>query len=60
MIECAGVGASGQLRFVRNPTRAFSLDARGTSLIDLAVEDDCVRLDVGRNEMVQARVEFGQ
>ncbi len=59
LIECAGVGTSGQFRFVRNPTRATSLDARGTSLIDLTVEEDCVRLDVGRNEMVQTRVEFG-
>jgi hypothetical protein len=60
VIECAGVGASGQLRFVRNPTRAVSLDARGNDLIDLTVDGDAVRLDVGRNDMVQMRVEFGQ
>ena len=59
LIETAGVGASGQFRFVRNPTRATSLDARGNTLIDLTVEEDAVRLDVGRNEMVQLRVEFG-
>jgi hypothetical protein len=59
MIECAGLGATGDFRFVRNPVRAASLDARGTSLIDLTVDADMVRLDVGRNEIVQMRVDFG-
>ena len=59
VIECAGVGASADLRFVRNPARAVSLNARGHHLIDLTTSGDALRLDVGRNEMVQMRVEFG-
>jgi hypothetical protein len=59
VIECAGVGASGDFRFVRNPTRGTSLDGCGRELIDLTVDGDAVRLDVGRNDIVQMRVEFG-
>jgi len=58
LIECAGVGASGEFHFVRNPTRALSLDARGNGLIDLTTEGDAVRLDVARNGMIQMRVDF--
>ncbi len=60
VLECAGVGAAGQFRFVRNPMCAMSLDARGNSLIDLTLEVDAVLLDVGRNDMVQMRVDFQQ
>jgi alpha-mannosidase len=59
LLESAGHGGPAGLRCVRNPVRAFVQDVSGNALTDLAVEGDSVQVDVGANDLVQVRIEFG-
>jgi hypothetical protein len=59
LLECGGHALTAELRCARDPTRAALIDARGTVLSDLHTHGDAVVLDVTRNDLVQARIEFG-
>jgi hypothetical protein len=58
LLECSAFGGAAELRCVRDPLRAMILDARGTLQMDAAIQGDTVQLDVGRNDLVQLRVDF--
>jgi hypothetical protein len=58
LLECGFGGGSAQLRCVRDPRRAFLVDARGQILSDLSIEGDAVNLDIPRNELAHIRIEF--
>jgi len=58
LLECGGVGGAAELRCVRDPKRALLLDARGTTLYDVAIQGDALMLDVGRHDLLHARIEF--
>jgi hypothetical protein len=59
LLESAGHGGPVGLRCVRNPARAFVQDVDGNALVDAGVEGDAVQVDVGANDLVQVRIEFG-
>ncbi len=58
LLECGGFGGHAELRCVRDPQRAVMLDARGEAQMDAPIQGDAVLLDVGRNDLVQLRVDF--
>jgi hypothetical protein len=58
LLECGGFGGHAELRCVRDPQRAMILDARGTLQMEAGTQADAVLLDVGRNDLVQLRVDF--
>ena len=58
LLEVGGVGGPARWRCVRDPKQARLVDAHGEALLDLAVQGDAVQLDVGRNDLVQMRVDF--
>jgi hypothetical protein len=58
-LECTTFGGAAELRCVRNPIRAISLDAAGNTLTELSVTGDAVSLDVLASDMQQVRVDFG-
>jgi hypothetical protein len=58
LLECGGFGGPAEFRCVRDPQRAMLLDGRGTLLMDVPTQGDAVILDVGRNDLVQLRVDF--
>jgi hypothetical protein len=59
LIECTTFGGASELRCVRNPLRAVSLDAAGNTLTELSVNGDAVSLDVLSSDMQLVRVDFG-
>jgi alpha-mannosidase len=58
LLECGGYGGHAEFRCVRDPQRALLLDARGQLQMDAPTQADAVLLDVGRNDLVQLRVDF--
>jgi hypothetical protein len=58
LLECGGFGGHAELRCVRDPRQAAILDARGSLQMDAPTQGDSVLLDVGRNDLVQLRVDF--
>ncbi|HEY7313536.1 MAG TPA: hypothetical protein VH643_29565 [Gemmataceae bacterium] len=58
LLECGGFGGHAEFRCVRDPQRAMILDARGTLQMEAPTQGDAVLLDVGRNDLVQLRVDF--
>ena len=58
VIECTTFGGAAELRCVRNPVRAVSLDGAGNTLTELSVTGDAVSLDVLSSDMQQIRVDF--
>ena len=58
MLECTGFGGSAELRCVRNPKRASTLDARGEPFMELTTHGDAVAIDFLANEMLHLRIEF--
>lgn len=58
LLECGGFGGHAELRCVRDPQRAAILDARGELQMDAPTQGDAVQLDIGRNDLVQLRVDF--
>ncbi len=58
LLECGGTGGAAELHTVRDPTRALLLDARGTTLYDVATQGDACLLDVARHDLLHLRVEF--
>ncbi len=59
LLECGGFGGHAELRCVRDPKQATILDARGNVQMDAPTQGDTVLLDVGKNDLVQLRVDFG-
>ena len=58
LLECGGFSSHAEFRCVRDPQRAVFLDARGTLQMEAPTQGDAVLLDVGRNDLVQLRVDF--
>jgi hypothetical protein len=58
LLECGGQGGAAELRTIRDPKRALLLDARGTTLYDVATQGDACLLDVARHDLLHLRVEF--
>ena len=58
LLEVGGFGGQAQWRCVRDPKQARLLDAHGEPMLELPVQGDAVQLDVGRNDMIQMRVDF--
>ena len=58
LLEVSGLGGQAQWRCVRDPKQARLLDARGEPMLDLATQGDAVQLDVGRNDLIQMRLDF--
>lgn len=58
LLECGGYGGQAELRCVRDPLRALVLDGRGEVQMEASTQGDAVLLDVGRNDLVQLRVDF--
>ena len=58
LLEVSGVGGQANWRCVRDPKTARLLDGRGEPMMDLPIQGDAVQLDVGRNDLVQMRVDF--
>ncbi|HEY7427807.1 MAG TPA: hypothetical protein VH682_26485 [Gemmataceae bacterium] len=58
LLECGGFGGHAEFRCVRDPQRAMILDARGNLQMEAPTQGDAVLLDVGRNDLVQLRVDF--
>jgi hypothetical protein len=59
LLECGGFASHAEFRCVRDPQRATILDAHGNLQMEAPTQSDAVLLDVGRNDLVQLRVEFG-
>ena len=51
-------GGAAELHTIRDPKRALLLDARGTTLYDVATQGDACMLDVARHDLLHLRVEF--
>ncbi len=58
-LECALHSTQAELRCVRNPRRAFMLDARSENQSELGISGDAVVFDVAASDCVQVRAEFG-
>jgi hypothetical protein len=58
LLEIGGVGGQAQWRCVRDPKQARLLDAHGEATLDLPIQGDAVQMDVGRNDLIQMRVDF--
>jgi hypothetical protein len=58
LLEISGFGGQAELRCVRAPQRALLLDALGTPQREVSTQGDAVLFDVGRQELVQLRVDF--
>ncbi len=58
MLEVSGVGGLAQWRCVRDPKQAGVIDAHGEAMLELPIQGDAVQLDVGRNDLIQMRVDF--
>src|SRR5262249_31782820 len=58
LLECSSFGGGAELRCVRNPSRAVTLDAAGNAAMELTVTGDAVSLDVPAGELLRVRVEF--
>jgi hypothetical protein len=58
LLELAGHGGPAELRCVRDPVRALTVDARGTTQTDLTTQGDAVQLDASPNDLLHLRVDF--
>jgi hypothetical protein len=58
MLECAMHTSPAEFRCVRNPARAYRLDAHGESVQEMSVTGDAVSLDVAAGDFVQVKMEF--
>jgi hypothetical protein len=58
LLEIGGFGGQAELRCVRDPQRALLLDGLGTAQMEVSTQGDSVLLDIGRNDLVQLRVDF--
>lgn len=59
LFEAMNQSGQAEFRCVRNPTQAVQLDGQGDRLVDLAVEDDRVMLEVTPGDFAQVQIEFG-
>jgi hypothetical protein len=58
LTESTGFGGSAELRCVRNPIRACTLDAAGQPFMELTINGDVVALDYLAGDLLHIRVEF--
>ncbi len=58
MLEVSGVGGQAQWRCVRDPKQARLIDAHGEAILELPIKGDAVQLDVGRNDLIEMRIDF--
>jgi hypothetical protein len=58
LLECAALSGQAEFRCVRNPRRAVLLDARGSRLVEAAVNGDAVQFEVSPGDFVQVQIEF--
>ena len=58
LIETTTFAGMAELRCVKNPMKACTLDGNGNPLTELSITGDAVTLDLGGSEMAQVRVEF--
>lgn len=58
ILECALHSTQAELRCVRNPQRAYLLDAHGENQSELSIAGDAALFDVSASDCVQLRVEF--
>jgi alpha-mannosidase len=59
LLETGGHAMRCRLRLFRNPSWARQVDFQGDTIIDLAVEDDAVRIDFTPYELVRVEVTLG-
>lgn len=57
-LETTGYGGSAELRCVRDPASAATLDGEGTPAISLPITGDAVRIDFSANDLVHVQVDF--
>jgi hypothetical protein len=58
LLEANAFGGGAELRCVRDPKRAITLDAQNQILTELNTTGDAVSFDVLANDLLQLRVEF--
>jgi hypothetical protein len=58
LLECAGFPAHAELRCVRNPKKAVSLNGVGQFGMTCHVQDDIALIDVAPHDGVQVQIEF--
>jgi hypothetical protein len=58
LLECSGFGGSADLRCVRDPSRAVTLDGNGGDLGFLSVHGDAVGIDFQANDLLRVRVDW--
>jgi hypothetical protein len=58
-LETTGYGGSAELRCVRDPSAAATLDGEGTPAINLPITGDAVRIDFSANDLAHVQVDFG-
>jgi hypothetical protein len=58
LLEIGGFGGQAQWRCVRDPKQARIIDAHGEAMLELPIQGDAVQMDVGRNDLIQMRVDF--
>lgn len=59
LLECALHGTQAEFRCVRNPVRAYLLDAQGEKQSEAGIAGDAALLEVGASDCAHLRVEFG-
>jgi hypothetical protein len=58
LLESTGFGGTAELRCVRNPSRACTLDAAGEPFVELTANGDAVTIDYLAGDLLRIRVEF--
>ncbi|MFL5340113.1 MAG: hypothetical protein ACJ8F7_08170 [Gemmataceae bacterium] len=58
LLEISGFSGAGELRCVRNPVRAVTLDPSGNAQTELSITGDAVTLDLSASDLTRVRVEF--
>jgi hypothetical protein len=58
LLETSNYGGSAELRCVRNPVRAYSVNAWNEPYIEFSVQDDRVTIDYAASELLRLRIEF--
>lgn len=58
LLETSNYGGSAELRCVRQPIRAYSVNAHDEPYVEFSVQDDRVALDYAANELIRLRLEF--
>jgi len=57
-LESTGYSGSAEVRCVRNPSSAYTLDGEGTTSTELPITGDAIRIDFSANDFQRVQIDF--